>query len=146
MCQVLHVHPGLVQRPDGNPIHLLIGLDALNLLAHPVTTLPDISADQGTRKIHYPSPNFDNLRLFSTPLNHKLFLAVVYVSPTFSDVHADTYSKVGLNGFVCPHSQVNNIDTDYRYYSPKELYNADFVVQNVLLGPDNNVSPPRMDL
>ena len=58
ICQVLHVNPGLVQHPDGNPIHLLIGLDALNLLAQPITNLPDISAQNGTQKIHYRSPKF----------------------------------------------------------------------------------------
>ena len=127
MCQVPHVNPGLVQRPDGNPIHLLIGLDALNLLAHPVTTLPDISVQNGTRKIHYPSPSFDNLRLFSTPLNTKLFLAGVYVAPTFADVNPTSPCTKGrLNGFVLPHTQVSQTDTKYRHYSPEELYNADF--------------------
>ena len=34
---------------------------------------------------------------------------------------------------------MNNIDTDYKYYNPKELYDVDFVAQNVILGPDNDV-------
>ena len=65
----------MVQQPTGDHIHILIGLDALNLLGHPVTVIPDQFATNRTRKLHYPTPHFNNLRLFSTPLNDKLFLA-----------------------------------------------------------------------
>ena len=136
-------------------MHLLIGLDALDLLAHPVTSLPDSTAELGTRKIHYPAPSFTNLRLFSTPLNSKLFLAGVYVAPTFADLMANNCTKGKFNGFVLPHTQVSQADTRYRPYSHQQLYEANFVVQNVLLPTEDSVvddenislpaSPPRMD-
>ena len=62
MMQALHVNPSLVQCPDGNPIHLLIGLDALDLLAHPVTSLPDIRAEH--QKGSLPSTKFHKSSTF----------------------------------------------------------------------------------
>ena len=85
ICQILRINPSLVQQPTGDHIHILIGLDALNLLGHPVTVVPDQFASQGTRKLCYPTPHFDNLRLFSTPLNAKMFLAGVFRSPINQD-------------------------------------------------------------
>ena len=42
----------LVQQPSGDFIHILIGLDALNLFGHKVTVIPDQLAINKTRKIH----------------------------------------------------------------------------------------------
>merc|ERR1711888_286796 len=81
ICEILKINPKLVQQPTGDFIHLLIGLDSLNLLGHQITVIPDISVPKKTRKIHYPSPQFDNLRLFSTPLNEKLFMAETFRNP-----------------------------------------------------------------
>merc|ERR1711895_217833 len=43
ICQTLKINPKLVQRPTGDFINLLLGLDALNLLGHAVKAIPDIS-------------------------------------------------------------------------------------------------------
>ena len=115
-------------------IHILIGLDALNLLGHPVTVVPDQFAREGVRKLHYPTPNFDNLRLFSTPLNAKMFFAGVYISP-INHVPGAYFSKVGVNGFVCPHGRVDETDTNFKHYSPKEIFDLNFTPQNVELRP-----------
>ena len=125
ICQILRINPRLVQQPTGDFIHLLIGLDALNLLGHQVTVIPDQLAINKTRKLHYPTPHFDNLRLFSTPLNAKLFLAGVFRSPIEHSLGAH-FSKVGVNGFVCPHSQVDNTDTKFRHFSKREVFDLNF--------------------
>ena len=152
LCQTLKINPSLVQQPAGDNIHILIGLDALNLLCHPVTVVPDQFAREGVRKLHYPTPHFDNLRLFSTPLNAKLFFAGFYISP-INHVPGAYFSKVGVNGFVCPHGRVDETDTNFKHYSPKELFDLNFTPQNVELRPGTqvhyipgSVSPPRMDL
>ena len=69
ICEILKVNPALIQQPTGNVIHLLLGLSSLKLLGSPVTHIHDISAPSKFRKIKYPSPLFDNLRLFSSTLS-----------------------------------------------------------------------------
>ena len=64
MYKVLKINPKMVQMPKGDHINLLLGLDSLNLLGVPVTAVQDITMQRMNRKINYPSPNFDNLRLF----------------------------------------------------------------------------------
>ena len=54
ICEILKINPSLVQQPVGDHIHILIGLDALNLLGHPVTVVPDQFARDRIRKIRYP--------------------------------------------------------------------------------------------
>ena len=93
ICQILKINPSLVQQPVGDHIHILIGLDALNLLGHLVTVVPDQFARDRIRKIRYPTPHFDNLRLFSTSLNAKMFLAGVFRSPINHNPGAN-FSKV----------------------------------------------------
>ena len=56
-------------------------------------------ASNRTRKLHYPTPHFDNLRLFSTPLNAKMFLAGVFRSP-INHTPGANFSKVGVNVFI----------------------------------------------
>merc|ERR1711888_566576 len=75
LCRVL------VQMPKGDEIHLLLGLDSLNLLGQAVTAIQDITMQGRNRKLNYPSPEYNNLRLFSTPLSNQLFLAGVYRKP-----------------------------------------------------------------
>ena len=98
-CEILKINPRLIQQPTGDFIHLLIGLDSLKLLGHPITVIPDISVPSKVRKIHYPSPQFDNLRLFSTPLNQKLFMAGSFRNPIGYSIGAK-FSQVSFNGFV----------------------------------------------
>ena len=57
---------------------------------------------------------------------------------------------MGLNWFVCPHGKVDEADTNFKYYTPKRVFELNFSPQNVMPsqvhyipGP---VSPPRMDL
>ena len=63
ICSTLRINPRLVQKPSGDFIHILVGLDALNLLGHQITVLPDLLTKEKSRRVHYPSPFFDNLRL-----------------------------------------------------------------------------------
>ena len=100
----------------------------MNLLAHPVTAIPDVSARSQPRKLNYP-PAFQNLRLFSTPLDHKLFLAGLYLSP------------------IIPQG---TSDTNFQHISKEQVFQNDFTPTNVILGPEvpfseKPVSPPRMD-
>ena len=81
ICSTLRINPKLVQKPSGDHINILVGLDALNLLGHQITAIPDNTTKEKSQKVHYPSPFFDNLRLFSTPLNERLFLAGVFRKP-----------------------------------------------------------------
>ena len=81
-----------------------------------------------------------------------MFFAGVYISP-INHVPGAYFSKVGVNGFVCPHGRVDETDTNFKHYSPKELFDLNFTPQNVELRPDTqvhyipgSVSPPRMDL
>merc|ERR1712215_636381 len=109
ICQTLKINPKLVQRPTGDFINLLLDLDALNLLGHAVTAIPDITMKEKNRKLNYPSPHFDNLRLFSTPLNDRLFLAGVYRKPKFNQYF--TYnSKASFNVFTLPHIMMDDLD------------------------------------
>ena len=62
ICQTSRINPRLVQQPSGDFINILVGLDALNLLGHQIPVLPDLSTKEKSRRIHYPSPFFDNLR------------------------------------------------------------------------------------
>ena len=130
----------------GDHIHILIGLDALNLLGHPVTVVPDQFARDRIRKIRYPTPHFDNLRLFSTPLNAKMFLAGVFRSPINHNPGAN-FSKVGVNGFVCPHGKVDEADTNFKYYTQKQVFELNFSPQNVMPNQvhyiHGSVSPPK---
>ena len=50
ICEILRINPRLVQQPTGDFIHILIGLDALNLLGHQVTVIPDQLAINKTRQ------------------------------------------------------------------------------------------------
>ena len=103
ICSILRINPKLVQKPSGDHINLLIGLDALNLLGHSITAIPDNTTKEKSRKVNYPSPYFDNLRLFSTPLNERLFLAGVFRKPMSNK--AGHFSKAGFNGFALPHTK-----------------------------------------
>ena len=132
LCQVLKISPKLVQQPKGDDIHLLLGLDALNLLGHAVTAIQDITMENRNRKLNYPSPHYDNLRLFSTPLNNKLFLAGVYRKPHVSQYFTFN-SKASFNGFTLPHTQTDDLDTDFRHFSKQELISSTFTPQNVIL-------------
>ena len=69
VCEILAINPKMVQQPTGDTINLLIGLDSLKLLGHPITIISDITVPGKVRKLHYPSPEMDNLRLYSSPLN-----------------------------------------------------------------------------
>ena len=99
ICEILAINPRLIQQPTGDTIHLLVGLDSLKLLGHPITVIPDRSVPSKMRKIHYPSPQFDNLRLFSSPLNQKLFMAGSFRNPISYSIGAK-FSQVSFNGFV----------------------------------------------
>ena len=128
LCQVLKISPKLVQQPKGDDIHLLLGLDALNLLGHAVTAIQDITMENRNRKLNYPSPHYDNLRLFSTPLNNKLFLAGVFRKPHVSQYFTFN-SKASFNGFTLPHTQTDDLDTDFRHFSKQELISSTFTPQ-----------------
>ena len=117
-----------------------------------MTVVPDHFAREGVRKLHYPTPYFANLRLFSTPLSAKMFFAGVFRSP-INHIPGAYFSKVGVNGFVCPHGMVDDTDTKFRHYRKREVFDLNFSPQNIMLTPDNQVhyipgpvSPPRMDL
>ena len=105
ICSTLRINPRLVQKPSGDFIHIFVGLDALSLLGHLTPVLPDNSTKEKSRRVHYPSPFFDNLRLFSTPLNDKLFFAGFFRKPI--GVNSMKFSKAGFNGFVLPHNKVD---------------------------------------
>merc|ERR1712082_550483 len=151
ICKVLKINPKMVQMPKGDNIHLLLGLDSLNLLGVPVTAIKDITMQGMNQKINYPSPAYDNLRLFSTPLSNQLFLAGVYRKAIPSQ-YVSLNSKASFNGFSLPHNQMDDLDTEYRYLSKCELISSTFVPQNVILNritdidSEGGVSPSHIDL
>ena len=89
------------------------------------------------RKVNYPSPHFDNLRLFSTPLNERLFLAGVFRKPRSNQ--AGHFSKASFIGFALPHTKMEAWDTEYRYIPKQDLARATFNTQNVALNQNNEV-------
>ena len=111
--------------------------------------IADVSVLNKTRKLNYP-PAFSNLRLFSTPLDHKLFFAGVFLSPIIPSENSTFYSQVGNNGFACPHPKLPDNDTKFKHFSKEQVFQNDYFPQNVKLGPEipfneKPVSPPRMD-
>ena len=136
----------MVQRPKGDDIHLLLGLDSLNLLGQAVTAIQDVTMQGRNRKLNYPSPEYDNLRLFSTPLSNQLFLAGVYRKP-YASQYFTFNSKASFNGFSLPHNQMDDLYTEFRYLSKHELISSTFTPQNVILNRtdidfEGGVSPP----
>ena len=80
-----------------------------------------------------------------------MFFAGVYISP-IKEVNGAYYSKVSVNGFVYPNTKVPDTDTQFRHYTPKEIFELDFTPQNVELRPrapvnymPGGVKHPRMD-
>ena len=81
-----------------------------------------------------------------------MFLAGVFRSP-INHIPGAYFSKVGVNGFVCQHGMVEPTDTNFKHYTPRQIFDLNFSPQNVMLTPDNQVhyipgpvNPPRMDL
>merc|ERR1712215_110518 len=111
-----------------------------------------VTMEHRNRKLNYPSPHYDNLRLFSIPLNNKLFLAVVYRKPHVSQYFTFN-SKASFNGFSLPHTQTDDLDTDFKYFTKQDLISSTFTPQNVVLNRKNDiefevqagVSPPRVN-
>ena len=138
LCQVMKISPKMVQQPKGDDIHLLLGLDALNLLGHAVTAIQDITMEHRNRKINYPSTHYDNLRLFSTTLNNRLFFAGVFRKPNVNQYFTFN-SKASFNGFSLPHTQLDDLDTDFKYLTRQELISSTFTPQNVVLNRKNDI-------
>ena len=148
LCQTMKISPKLVQHPKGLEINLLLGLDALNLLGHAVTAIQDSNVGGQNRKLNYPSPHYDNIRLFSTPLNNRLFLAGTYRKPN-ANQYFTFNSKASFNGFSLPHNRFDDLNTDFQYLTRMELISSTFTPQNVVLNRKNpdpeeegGVSPP----
>ena len=109
-----------------------------------------MSARSQPRNINYP-PAFHNLRLFSTPFDHKLFFAGVYLSPIIPPRNISFHSQVENNGFACPHLKLpETSDTHFQHLSREQVFQSDFTPTNVIIGPEvlfseKPVSPPRID-
>ena len=58
ICQILKINLSLGQQPTGDRIHILIGLDALNLLGYPIyfahLSSSSLPADLNSKKIDKP--------------------------------------------------------------------------------------------